>query len=782
MIEFLQSFTKLEFDKVKSRILRYAVSDPGREHIEHLQPSSSLPEIKHNLALVTEMKQLLTGDDTLPIDNIIDIRQGLQRSSIENYFLPSDELRSIVKVLTVARNISVYFSRRNTSYPLLYVMVKEVYINKLLEYNISQAIDEEGNVKDSASKELSEIRRQIVQRNISLRKNLEHILKNVAGKDWIQEEIITTREGRMVIPIKMEHKNRVPGFIHSSSSSGATVFIEPTETLDLNNEIRELQFKEQREIEKILRILTRQVYEAKDMMMRNIQILGEIDFIHSKAKYSIEILGAEPFLTETQALRLEKAFHPILLSHHKREEVTPLDIEIGQDVNTIIITGPNAGGKSVAMKTVGLLCLMAQSGCHISASPDSVIRVFDKIFVEMGDNQSIENDLSSFSSHLRNLKLIIEHAAQQSLVLIDEIGSGTDPAEGAAIASSVLEYLSHSDCTTIVTTHHGTLKTFAFETPKFLNAAMEFNQKTLQPTYNFRSGIPGSSYAIEMAERIGLSAIVINRSREFRGNSANKLEDLILDMERKTQDLKVALDNAETEKAKFNTLNQLYENKIKHLEKELKQIKSQALNEAQIIVEKANTTIEKTVREIKETAAEKNTVRTAKQNIRIIASEVAQLQEENKISDPIVENFVVGDYVKFKNSEAVGEIVAQIDKEHYIVLIGTMKLNVHNSNLLHAKTSITRERSRSTIEIATSVTGELDLRGMYGDEAINAIEKLFDEAILSGLHRVHLIHGKGTGALRRKINDYLEKNNSIASFRLGEWNEGGSGVTVVELK
>lgn len=781
MNEYLHSFTKLEFDKVKNHILRYASSELGREHIENLQPSSSLPEIKTNLALVTEMKQLLTGDNLLPIDDIIDVRQSLQRSSIANYFLSSEELRNIVAVLAAARNIIIFFSRRNTTYPRLFERVKQIYIDKLLEYNINQAIDEQGKVKDSASKELSGIRAQIVSRNISLRKNLEHILKNVAGKDWIQEEIITTRDGRMVIPIKLEHKNRVPGFIHSSSASGATVFIEPTETLDLNNEIRELQFKEQREIEKILRALTQQVCQAKDMMMVNAQILGDIDFIHAKAKYSIEILGSEPTITETEPLRLRKAFHPILLSRHSRGEVIPLDIEIGLDINTIVITGPNAGGKSVAMKTVGLLSLLLQSGCHISASPDSVMRIFDKIFVEMGDNQSIENDLSSFSSHLRNMKVITEEVGSLSLVLIDEIASGTDPSEGAAIASAILLSLSHIGCITIVTTHHGTLKTFAFETPRFLNAAMEFNQETLQPTYHFRSGIPGSSYAIEMAQRIGLPNDVIELSKKYRGANANKLEDLIIDLERKTQDLKITLDTAETEKIKFNLLNTVYQNKITQLEKELKQIKTQAFNEAQTIVEKANTALEKTVREIKETAAEKSVVRTAKHNIRIIAEEVAQLKKENEIQETLSKKLYIGETVRLKDSDAVGEVISQTDQEHYVILVGAIKLTAHSSNLFPAEVKIQQRKLTSSIEIPAGVKQEIDLRGMYGDEAINAIEKFFDEALLSGLQRVNLIHGKGTGALRRKINDYLEHNKAIKSFRLGEWNEGGSGVTVVEL-
>ncbi len=783
MNEHLNAFSKLEFDKVRKHVQRYAVSDLGREHIDRLRPSSSSAEIKLQLSLVTEMKRLASADDPLPLESTNDVRSSVHRAAIESYVLSSPDLHAILKVLVASRKLKGYFARKDSSYPLLYEKVSQICLDKILEYNIDRAIDEEGNVRDAASKELADVRRQIVDRNSLLRKKLQQILKAVAGKDWIQDEIITTRDGRMVIPIKIEHKNRVPGFIHSSSASGLTVFIEPTETLDLNNEIRTLQFQEQREIERILKELTQQVSSARELVLANSQVLAELDFIQAKAKYSIEVIGNEPLVKEGGSIILKDGYHPILLQKHSRNEIVPLTLELGEETNPLVITGPNAGGKSVAMKTVGLLVLMGQAGCHIPASPESEIRIITDIFVEIGDEQSIENDLSSFSSHLTHLKHILGHANQASLVLIDEIGSGTDPAEGGSLAAASLEQLATIGCITIVTTHHGSLKGFASENPHFANGAMEFDQTTLQPTYRFRAGIPGSSYAIEMAARLDLPASVVERAKNLRGSSANTLERLLTDLERQTQEMRVNLEKVNSEKERYNSLNQVYDQKVKSLEKELKEIRHKALNEAQLIVEKANKTIESTIQSIREQAASKQAIRSARDEIQGIEKEFQKMQEELTEEGPPQTDFLVGDLVRLRNSTAAGEIVAKLDEEHFLVLMGALKVTVGRAELELTPAKEERRAQRPpAIDFVVDAQREIDLRGMYGDEAIQAIEKFFDQAILSGIDKVNLIHGKGTGALRRKINEYLKNNSSIRSYRLGEWNEGGTGVTVVELR
>lgn len=783
MNEHLNAFTKLEFDKIRKHILRHALSDLGREHIANLMPSSALSEIRYNLSLVSEMKKLINEDEFLPLENIPDIRASAQRASIEDYVISAEELHSIASALQTGSKIHSYFARRRDLYLLLSKIVDAMDIDKVLVYNINSAIDEEGKVKDSASKTLASTRKQIADKKHSLRRSLERVLKEVSDKDWIQEEIITTREGRMVIPVKTEHKNRVPGFIHSASSSGATVFIEPTETLEQNNDICTLQFQEQREIQKILSELTRQVRESKDRILAAVSVLGKLDFVYAKAKYSTETIGNEPRMLDHGALRLLEARHPLLLQRHKREEVIPLDIEIGGDINTLIITGPNAGGKSVAMKTVGLLVLLAQAGCHIPASDRSEIRVFSDVFVDMGDEQSIENDLSSFSSHLSNLKVIIDLANASSLVLMDEIGSGTDPIEGASIAAATLEYVSAKDCITIATTHHGSLKAFAFETPHFMNGAMEFNQETLRPTYRFKAGIPGSSYAIEMAERLRMPEKLVERCKSLRGTEANKLDNLIIDLEKKVQELKNNLDLVSEEKKRYDTLNEEYQNKIASLQRELRHMKSQAVQEAADIVRTASSTIEKVVKEIKEGYAEKQIVKTARAEIKKIQHEFESLRSEIGDEDSPVVEFHIGDRVRLKSSTSVGEIVAHPDREHFVILIGALRVKAHKDELSRTKDeSMTPIHPMQQFERTTTVKREIDLRGMYAQDAISAVEKFLDEAVLSGLDRVSLIHGKGTGALRRKINEHLKEISSIKSFRLGEWNEGGTGVTVVELQ
>jgi len=777
----LNSFEKLEFDKVKGYIKKYSISEIGREHIENLQPSIDISYIKKNLSLVTEMKRLIETDDPLPIDNIADVRTSLHRSSIENFVLPAEELKKIGNLLKTSILIHTYFTRRAKSYPLLFEKVKSIYVEKILEYNINNAIDEDSKVRDNASRELKSIRKLIIEKNINLKKNLESILKSISGKEWTQDEIITTREGRMVIPVKVEFKNRVPGFIHSVSSSGATVYIEPSSTLELNNELRTLYIQEQNEIEKILKELTNQVREVREHIFSNLYILSELDFIQAKAKYSIEIIGSEPVIKDNGELILQNSYHPILLKKHKRDDIVPLNVRIPEATKTIVITGPNAGGKSVAMKTIGLLTLLAQSGCHISASPESEIRIFSDLFVDIGDEQSIENDLSSFSSHLNNLKYILENANSSSLVLLDEIGTGTDPNEGASLAAAILEQLTLIGSLTIATTHNGFLKAFAFETPHVENAAMEFDQNSLKPTFQFRLGIPGSSYAFEMAKRLNIPNDIIQRSKEFIGEETNKLENLIIDLENYTRELRLKLEAVNADKEKLDSLNIIYKNKITSLEKEVKAIKARALSEAKQIVEDANSIIEKSIKEIRESAAEKQTIKRSKDEIKQLNVKFDKMLEEVS-SAPETYEFQIGDIVKFKESNAIGEVVTKLENNSYIVLTGDMRIKVSSKELIRINNQKSiKVTSSNTQPIVTEIKREIDLRGMYGDEAISAVDKFIDTAMLAGIHRVDIIHGKGTGALRKKIAEYLKTNSSVKSFRLGEWNEGGSGVTVVEL-
>jgi len=474
---FDPAIAKLEFDKIRERLLRYAVSEPGREILRSLAVSTSLPAVRSELERVSDMKRLLEHEGSLPLDGIHPVARSASRASIEGTILLPRELAEIGATLRASRVLRSFMVKRKEEFPRVWDLAEPLTVDKVLEFNIEQAVDESGAVQATASRELQAIRRSIAERYEQLRKRLEQILKGVAGLGFTQDEIITTREGRMVIPVKVEHKHHVPGFIHSASASGATVFIEPTETLELNNEIRSLQFQEQREVERILRDLTSQVGASRAQIISNLGLLAAIDALQARAKYSVEILALAPDVTEDGPVRLVQARHPLLLMHHGRNDTVPLDLELGHTYTTLLISGPNAGGKTVAMKCVGLLCLMVQAGLHIPVAENSAVRIFTGIFVEVGDDQSIESDLSTFSSHLQTLRQILAAADHRSLVLIDEIGSGTDPVEGGAIAASVLEILTRHRCLTIATTHQSSLKVFAHGAADMENGAMEYDRK-----------------------------------------------------------------------------------------------------------------------------------------------------------------------------------------------------------------------------------------------------------------------------------------------------------------
>lgn len=783
MKEFLKSFSKLEFDKIKARIQHHASSALGKEHAENLVPSSSLQEIERNLTLTSEMKLLIESEGDFSIPALPDLRNIIKRTLIEYYTLTPAELRHISVLLESSKFIHKFFSRKRNLVPTIFQIVQSLYLNNVLEYNINQSIDEQGEIKDSATKELSNIRKHIVQKLEQLRKRLESILKQVSERDWSQEEIITTREGRMVIPVKTEHKNKVAGFIHSTSTSGATVFIEPTETLELNNEIRSLQFKEQQEIEKILRELSAQVKECAQELIKNLQIIAELDFVYAKAKYSIETLGTRPAFNLDKAFKIINGRHPLLLQLHKFNEVVPLNADIGDDIKTIVITGPNAGGKTVTLKTIGLLSILAQSGCHIPAGEGSTLPLFEEIFVDIGDEQSIEDDLSSFSSHLKNIKEILEKSTDKSLILIDEIGSGTDPNEGFSLSASVLEELTRKGAFTVATTHHSSLKSFAYHTEGIINAAMEFDQSSLKPTYRFQLGQLGSSYAIEMAERLSLPKNIINKAIELRGNDSYTLDKLISDLQKRSIEMEATLRQVNIEKQKLNTLVHNYEDKINSLNKELKSIRLTAVHEAEEIVRKARASIESIIREIKEHAADKEIVKEARMEYNKLNDEIKKLKSELEIVETAPAEFKIGDCVRMKESDVTGKIVDVVDKNHYIVLAGELRFKVHKSDLIIAKENQPEPMTKSFgVDIATEIKREIDLRGLYAEEAIQIVDKTIDDAIVNGLHRIDIIHGKGTGALRKKITEYLKSNPSVKSFRLGEWNEGGTGVTVVEIE
>ncbi len=788
MIEYRLAAEKLDFAKIIYRLQSYASSELGRSAAEEIVPSTDLFFLSQELNRVTEMKSIIEGEDAFFIDGLKDIREALQRSRVENNILTAIELLHIASTLKATQNIKSYIGKRRELYSELQALSDKLSTDKVLEYNILLAIDEKGSVRDSASKELKMVRADLVKMQDMLRSRLERILQRVSEQGAAQEEIITTRDGRMVIPVKVEEKHRVPGFIHSSSATGLTVFIEPAETLSLNNEIQELHFREQREVEKILRALTAQVSESSEILLETLGILSALDLIYAKARYSVEVKGNKPFLKETGSVKIFEARHPILLLRHKPELIVPLDLNIGDQFTTLLITGPNAGGKSVAMKTVGILVLMVQCGIHIPASPESEFPVFTKLFVDIGDSQSIENDLSTFSSHVVRLKEITDDADERSLVLLDEVGGGTDPAEGGALAAAVLKFLTDKKACTIATSHQLSLKAFVYESPCMENGAMEFDQKSLLPTYRFRTGIPGSSYALEIAQRFGLNGEIISQAKNFVGEKQDWLEKLVAELESRSQSLQILLNKTDAEKLKYNRLIDEYQTKIKQLNKEIAEIKSRAVEEASTIVAKANSIIENSVREIRSKQANSESIRQSKSRIQQLNSEIHLLAKEFESPEfeekPITVSAITeGSIVKLKSGGEVGEVVREADNNGiFIVAFNAIKMKVPASDLIPIKVEHGQRLTNIGSSIQKEIKREIDLRGMYGDDAIKAVDKFLDDSILSGAIHIDIIHGKGTGALRKRVAEYLKSDNRIKSFHLGEWNEGGSGVTVIDLK
>jgi len=779
MREYLSSYSKVEFDKIRQRIGRHLRTPMGLEHVSTLTPTADPGAITAELEATSEMKKILSDGTQVPLRSLPDLRIPLQRASIVDFVLPAIDLLAIAGLAANSRELKSFLGTRGPEYPVVSSLGSGLTTDKLLEHNITRSIDEEGRVVDAASSVLAKIRRSMRSISGNLRTRMESILRSLHKKGLIQEDLITSRDGRMVIPVRAEVKNQVPGFIHSISASGATAFIEPTQTLEMNNELRSLESAEKQEIEKILRELTVRVREAIPGLTANISIIGRIDFLHAKAGYSVEIEGHAPVISAVRTLKLKTAIHPLLLLKHRREDVIPLNLESGETFNTLIISGPNAGGKSVAMKTVGLLVAMVQSGCHIPASPDSVIHPFSELFVEMGDDQSIENDLSTFSSHLQNLKNILEHATGNSLVLIDEIGNGTDPALGSALGISVLEDLASRDCMTIVTSHHSAFKTIGFDHEKMENAGMGFDPDSLRPNYRLSVGRPGNSYALEIARNMSFPEAVLERSEQLAGVESVKLSDYLARFEERSNQLEKSLTETRQLRASAQSTIDLYETRLASVSQELKGMRLKAKTEAADIVADAKKKIEHLVKEIRESGASKSIVKSAKAELETFGSAISE-----DIEKPIKKSGIdtrPGSLVRVTGTSTTGEILELVDSKRVAIESGGKRLIVPLGKLENTSEKPVELSRHNTLPDLSDVKNEIDLRGLYGDEALGEVDIFMDKALHAGLKQVRIIHGKGTGVLRKRIGEYLKNDPRIISFQLGEWNEGGTGVTVAVL-
>lgn len=778
-----ESKIKLEFDRIINRIKHYAYSDLGTEKCDEIDFFSDITILENELDKVSEMKEIINSSGDIPLDGLKDIRTPVNKMKIEGYFISPGEFLAILDFLRVSRKVKKLIAGlahdNEGDYDLIFTLTDNLFYDKILEHNIEITIDENGEVKDNASAALNKIRKQITIQSERLRKTLSNILKRVSEKDYSQEDIVTQRDGRFVIPVKVENKRDVAGIIHSSSATGATVFIEPTETINLNNEITELHFEEKREVEKILRELAQQLSAHLNEIKININVLSEIDFLQSKARYAIETISSKPLINNSQ-LNLINAFQPVLLQTHKRNEVVPLNLSIGNEYNTLVISGPNAGGKTVVLKTVGLIQMMLQSGILVPVNPESEFRLFKNIFISIGDEQSLENDLSTFSSHLKSIKEIIDIADDDSLILIDEIASGTDPVLGSALSASILKNLSEKNATTIVTTHNSELKEFAYNTDKIENASLEFNVETLSPNFNFITGVPGQSFTFEIAKKFNFPENILNESYKYLDENESRLEDLLKDLNETKQMYSSLKNKSDIENSRLTGLTNLYEQKLSDFNKNEKELKYKAKLEAERIIKDANKLVEKTIKEIRE---DKLTPKEIKLEFK---KEAENLTSEIIKDDEIVisnEEIKINDFVRIKGSHSTGEVIDLANDMASVNMNGIMiKSKTADLEIISRREFKQEFSNEPTVEINDSkVEFNLDLRGKYSHEVKDSLEKFIHNSKLNGLKEVSIIHGKGSGKLREEVKKQLKGNSSVKAFRLGNWNEGDTGVTVVEL-
>ncbi len=782
-------YKTLEFDLLRDHLAGLAASHYGRDLALAIKPFSTLADVELSLDQITELRLLTDYEQSPPFDELADLQSILKKSRIIGSLLQIEDISHLAHFIVLTRLLSTFFRERDDRISVLKQLTSQLVPLKHLENAIFKCIDTALlEVKSDATPELASIRKNIERAQVSARKKMESMLKNYGEQGLLQENVISVRNGRLVLVVKDEYRRKVKGLVHDQSATGSSYFIEPLSVVDDNNRVRELYVEEAKEIERILRLLTEHIRQEYTTIAKNLELYAELDFIYAKTRLSKSLNAGKPELVNEAVISLAQARHPLLLLRMGEKQVVPMDVSLGEKVHTLIISGPNAGGKTVALKTVGLMALMTSCGLHIPAQPHSRIGLLPKIFANIGDQQSLENDLSTFSSHLQDLKEIALNADDRTLVLVDEIAAGTDPEEGTALAIALMERLTERRALSIVTTHQSPLKAFAFSTEGVENASLEFDVNSLLPTYHFRTGVPGSSYAFEIAQRMGLPKEMTDRARDLVGLHKNKLEGLLLELEERTQKYKELERQAGIKETEYRGLLKLYQERTEALKKETNAIKRQALQEAEALIKESNAKIEQAIREIRESNARQDQVRVArgklqqeKEKIEEIKKEIP-LEKSAPVDDEPIEN---GDYVTWQTTGGTGQVISDVDKKGRVMVQfdGGIKASVPADELLkNKKKRKTKGHVHFNLESEKRYTNELDIRGMLGEEAIKELEHFLDEALLAGFNEVQVIHGKGTGKLRKHVSQYLQRHPQVAGFRLGYWNEGDSGVTVVELK
>ncbi|MCU9594672.1 endonuclease MutS2 [Caldibacillus thermolactis] len=778
----------LEFHKIRQQLTTFASSSLGRELAEKLTPSTDFTEIVRLQEETDEAAKVLRLKGHVPLGGVFNILPHVKRAEIGSMLHP-DEFVEIASTIRASRILKTFLGElveeEDVSLPILQEYGENLNPPTELYRIITSAISENGDVLDSASEKLRSLRTQIRSLEGRVREKLENIIRSSSAQKMLSDAIITIRNDRFVIPVKQEYRSHFGGMVHDQSSSGQTLFIEPQSIVQLNNELHQTKMKEQAEIQRILTELSTKTATYSEELKQLVSILRELDFMFTKAKFGASMKATKPMMNNDGVIRLFRARHPFI----PIDEVVANDIELGKDFTTIVITGPNTGGKTVTLKTVGLITLMAQAGLQIPAQDGSEVAVFESVFADIGDEQSIEQSLSTFSSHMVNIVEILRHVDSNSLVLFDELGAGTDPQEGAALAMSILDEVHRRGARVIATTHYPELKAYSYNRDGVTNASVEFDIESLSPTYRLLIGVPGRSNAFEISKRLGLSNDIIENAKTHIHVESNKVDNMIASLERSTR-------LAEKEEEEAKDLLKAAEKLHKDLQKAMiefynkkDELYEQARQEAKSIVRNAEREAEEIIRTLRQMQLEKGAeikeheLIEARKRLEGVVPEAKQ-DRHPPIKKKVKQDFKPGDEVKVLSFDQKGHLIERVSENEWQVQIGIIKMKVEEDDL-----ELIKSKPKKETQHIASIKGkeyhvglELDLRGERYEDALVRLEKYIDDALLAGYPRVSIIHGKGTGALRTGVQNYLKNHRQVKSFHFGNANEGGTGVTIVEFK
>jgi DNA mismatch repair protein MutS2 len=773
----------LEFDKIIDQLKDHAATSLGKRLAVQTKPSVVMEEVIQRQKETDEASQIVRLNAEMPLGGISDIRASIKRSVIGGS-LGTDECLDVANTIYGGRQVKDFVGKLEETYPILEELVEQITPLRELEQLIKSCIDDHGYVMDSASQKLRSIRSSIRTYESRVRDRLENYTRT--NSNMLSDAIITIRNDRYVLPVKQEYRGAIGGIVHDQSSSGQTLFMEPKAIVDLNNQLQEASVKEKQEIERILQEITEQIALEEAALLINIEVLSDIDVMFARAKLGKQMKASMPKMNDNGIIKMQQARHPLI----PKEEVVPNDVEIGESYTSIVITGPNTGGKTVTLKMIGLCTLMAQSGLQIPALDGCELAVFQHVFADIGDEQSIEQNLSTFSSHMTNIVDILKKVDDKTLVLFDELGAGTDPQEGAALAMSILDDVISRGARVIATTHYPELKAYGYNRENVVNASVEFNVQTLRPTYRLLIGVPGRSNAFEISKRLGLDNHVIDQAKGLIGVDTKSVENMIASLEDSQLSAEKEYEEAHRTLIASEELHQDIRNAWNQFEQKREALYKKAEEKAERALAKAREEAELIVDEIRkmktETKLKEHEWIEAKKMLEEAQPKLRQKQKEQQPSAPAQskKEIKAGDEVKLLKLNQKGTIVEKVSDKEFLVQVGIMKVKMKREDLQPlGKQKQTYEKPLTTIRGSNyHVSTELDLRGERFEDALLKLEKYIDDSLLAGYGKVSIIHGKGTGALRNGVKEFVKKHPRIAGQRSGEAGEGGSGVTVIELR